>query len=637
MPQLEKISCLRMLTASFRANQTATLEFLAFAPIEFLFAFIRLREALAWKMNCIPADEPHRMETDTMRLAPTLFLLAFGLSVTACGGRKSQAPRNEARHSSMDFSQVKSPTMATLDLGQQNLVFRKIMEAAQQPSCAEPSQEKQQARLLTNDEYMQSLADVFGLNPDDKTIRDQLLVESRSLGFRNLQGFGLVSPDRLKSLFAATEIAIPKIIESRRDILQCGQGQGSPCIRAFLETSLPRLWKKSVSSRELDDLLRFFESNGADNGALQILLQRLLISPYMLFRAELGSDGRLSSMEMASILASTLWASVPDQALMDKANANALITAEAIAQEARRMISDPKAWRGLHQFVIAWLETDRLNNASKMSMDAANMSPELKQALTLQTSDFLFYLVQNKQDSFQNILTAPFTLGPDAIAQYYSLNAGTAENVRIGHRTLKKFATDAAHKGLFAQGGFVSSLSPDNKTHIASRGSFVLSKLLCHYLEVPPNLSSSASMAMTDPNLNARENLTKLTEAPSCAGCHSFINGVGFALEGLNAFGQIRNQDDTFKPLLLDASFNTIGGTAVQVKGASGLSEALAQSEQAQLCLVTNVFRQTHGRLETTEDACTIASAYRQAKASGLSYQELVIQFLTSSRFLKRQ
>jgi hypothetical protein len=536
----------------------------------------------------------------------------------------------------MDFSQVTSPAMATLDLGQQNLVFRKIMEAAQQPSCTEPSQEKPQARLLTNDEYMQSLADVFGLNPDDKSIRDQLLVESKSLGFRNLQGFGLVSPDRLKSLFAATETAIPKIIEARRDIFQCGQGQGSPCVRSFLETALPRLWKKSVSSAELDELISFFESNGADNAALQILLQRLLVSPYLLFRSELGSEGQLSSMEMASVLASTLWASVPDQALMDKANANSLATPEAIAQEARRMISDPKAWRGLHQFVIAWLETDRLNNASKTSMDASNMSPELKQALTLQTSDFLFYLVQNKQDSFQNILTAPFTVGTDGMAQYYALNPAGAETIRIGNRTLKKFATDPSQKGLFAQGGFVSSLSPDNKTHIASRGSFILSKLLCHYLEVPPNLSSSASMAMTDPNLNARDNLTKLTEAPSCAGCHSFINGVGFALEGLSAFGQIRTQDDTFKPLLLDASFNTMNGPAVQVKGASGLSEALAQSEQAQLCLVTNVFRQTHGRLETTEDACTIASAFKKAKASGLSYQELVIQFLTSSRFLKR-
>jgi hypothetical protein len=625
-----------MLPALFRPNQTTTLEFLALASIEFLKAFNGLGQRAAWKTICIPADELHRMETDTMRLAPTFCLLAFGLSLTACGGRKSPGPRNDARHSSMDFSQVTSPAMATLDLGQQNFVFRKIMETAQQPSCTEPSQEKQQARLLTNDEYMQSLADVFGLNPDDKTIREQLLVESRSLGFRNLQGFGLMSPDRLKSLFAATEIAIPKIIESRRDIFQCGQGQGSPCVRAFLETALPRLWKKTVSSAQLDELIRFFESNGADNAALQILLQRLLISPYMLFRSELGSEGRLSSMEIASVLASTLWASVPDQALLNKANANALATPEAIAQEARRMISDPKAWRGLHQFVIAWLETDRLNNASKMSMDATTMSPELKQALALQTSDFLFYLVQMKQDSFQNILTAPFTVGTDGMAQYYSLNAGTAETIRIGNRTLKKFAVDPSQKGLFAQGGFVSSLSPDNKTHIASRGSFVQSKLLCHYLEVPPNLSSSASMAMTDSNLSARDNLTKLTEAPSCAGCHSFINGVGFALEGLNAFGQIRNQDDTFKPLLLDASFHTMSGTTLQVKGASGLSDALAQSEQAQLCLVTNVFRQTHGRLETTDDACTIASAYKQAKASGLNYQDLVIQFLTSSSFLKR-
>jgi hypothetical protein len=461
-------------------------------------------------------------------------------------------------------------------------------------------------------------------------------VESKSLGFRNLQGFGLVSPDRLKGFFAATEAAIPKIMENRRDLLQCGQGQGTPCVRNFLENALPRLWKKSPGPEEVDQLIRFFESNGGDSGALQVLLQRILISPYMVFRSDLGTGGQLSSMEIASILASVLWASVPDQALIEKARSNTLTTADSIAAEARRMISDDKAWRGLHQFVIAWLETDRLNQASKMSMDASNMTAELKQALALQTSDFLFYLMQNKQDSFQNILTAPFTVGTDAVAQYYSLSPEASEPIRIGSRSLKKFAANSGHKGLFAQGGFVSSLSADHKTHIAARGAFVLSKLLCHHLEVPPNLNSSASMTTTDPNLSARDNLTRITEAPSCAGCHSFINGIGFALEGLSAFGQMRTQDDVFKPLLLESSFNTMSSGMVQVNGANGLSDALAQSEQAQLCLVTNVFRQTHGRLETNEDACTIASVYKEAKAKGLNYQDVVIHFLTNSRFLKR-
>jgi hypothetical protein len=580
------------------------------------------------------------METETMRLKLSTYLLALGFILSACGGKKhGRLGRGDAdtrNPSQNDFSQVTSPAMAQLDLAQQNLVFRKIMDQIQQPSCVPPAQEKQLAHLITNDEYMQALADVFGLSPEEKTIRDPLLIESKTLGFRNLQGFGLVSPDRLKGLFAASEAAIGKILDTRNDILQCSQGQGSPCVRMFLASALPRLWKKSISQAEVDSLVLFFESQGADRSALSLLLQRILVSPYMIFRSNLGTGGQLSSMEIASVLAATLWASVPDQTLLAKAEADALASPEAMAAEARRMLADPKAWRGLHQFVISWLETDRLQSASKMSMDGATMSPELKQALTWQTSDFLFHLVQTQQDDFQNILTAPFTVGTDAIAAYYGLDASTATSISAGNRNLKKFAANPAVKGLFAQGGFVSSLSPDNRTHIASRGAFILSKLLCHHLEVPPNLNSSASMAMTDPNLSVRDNLTSLTEAPSCAGCHGFINGVGFALEGLNAFGQMRNQDDSFKAILLDSSFNTLSRANIQVNGASGLSEALAQSEQAQLCLVTNVFRQTHGRLETIEDACSIASVYKDAKASGLSYQDLVIRFLTSRSFLQR-
>jgi len=88
------------------------------------------------------------------------------------------------------------------------------------------------------------------------------------------------------------------------------------------------------------------------------------------------------------------------------------------------------------------------------------------------------------------------------------------------------------------QGGFISSLSVDSKTHIATRGSFLLSKMLCHNLEVPPNVSSSNTQTMLDPNLSARQGLTQLTSAPNCAGCHGFINGIGFALENINAFGK---------------------------------------------------------------------------------------------------
>jgi hypothetical protein len=43
---------------------------------------------------------------------------------------------------------VQSPTMAQLDLAQRNLVFRKIMDQVQQPSCLPLSQgNEQDARL----------------------------------------------------------------------------------------------------------------------------------------------------------------------------------------------------------------------------------------------------------------------------------------------------------------------------------------------------------------------------------------------------------------------------------------------------------------------------------------------------------
>ena len=83
----------------------------------------------------------------------------------------------------------------------------------------------------------------------------------------------------------------------------------------------------------------------------------LLQSPYFLYRVELGApspddaDGRVkfSSYEMASRLSFTLWNTVPDEALLDAAERDELVTADGIAAQAKRMLADPRARQGVAQ------------------------------------------------------------------------------------------------------------------------------------------------------------------------------------------------------------------------------------------------------------------------------------------------
>ena len=108
-----------------------------------------------------------------------------------------------------------------------------------------------------------------------------------------------------------------------------------------------------------------YEEGDAFSRGVRVVLEAALQSPAFLYRAELrevpldGSVVPLTSHELAARLALTLWASVPDLALMDKANRDALSSDTQLEDEARRMLDDPKAARVVEDFHAQWLELEK--------------------------------------------------------------------------------------------------------------------------------------------------------------------------------------------------------------------------------------------------------------------------------------
>ena len=83
-------------------------------------------------------------------------------------------------------------------------------------------------------------------------------------------------------------------------------------------------------TQDLRTLLPFYETGRAEGGfeaGIQRALERILVSPYFLFRAERAparAPGRISDLELASRLSFFLWSSIPDDELIDVAARNAL-------------------------------------------------------------------------------------------------------------------------------------------------------------------------------------------------------------------------------------------------------------------------------------------------------------------------
>lgn len=74
---------------------------------------------------------------------------------------------------------------------------------------------------------------------------------------------------------------------------------------------------------------------------------------------------RYTDWEMAGRLAAFVWASVPDDELLDAAAAGELSDADAVLAHAERMLADPRAGAALGQFFDELLHFDAVDSIAK--------------------------------------------------------------------------------------------------------------------------------------------------------------------------------------------------------------------------------------------------------------------------------
>ncbi len=75
------------------------------------------------------------------------------------------------------------------------------------------------------------------------------------------------------------------------------------------------------------------------------------------------------------------------------------------------------------------------------------------------------------------------------------------------------------------------------------RGAWLLENLFCQSVGLPPPGTSEPPPA-PGPSETSRQALESLTSTPSCLGCHSYIDPLGFSLEHYDAAGEFRENDN---------------------------------------------------------------------------------------------
>jgi hypothetical protein len=415
------------------------------------------------------------------------------------------------------------------------------------------------------------------------------------------------------------------------------------CATQFITTFGLSAFRRPVTTAEQTDLLALFTKvrglGLAFNDSLGAIVKGMIQSPNFLYHWEIGptrptagSDGLvpLTSWQIASRLASVLWETMPDDALIQAAQAGQLTTAAGVTTQVNRMLADTaRAGNGLFSFHQQWLfrfGNNERDLSQPLTKSNTMFTPAVAQALQTEFSQFLSS-VYTGDGTLATLFTAPYTFVNKELAAVYGVTGPATGFAKVQLDPTQR-------SGIFTQTAFLATLADEVHDQPVNRGLSIYTKVLCGTVGAPP---ANVPGANFKPGGTTRQAI-EVHQANMCAQfCHGLFDPPGFAFENYDAIGAYRTTDSG-QNVDASGSFVTPGKATISFKNAIELSAQLAQSAEAQTCIDRQWTRYMLGRAETPAEAGSMALAYQKAAATpGFSVRDMVATLASSKAFMYRQ
>ncbi len=489
-------------------------------------------------------------------------------------------------------------------------------------------------RRLSNAEYHYALADLF---PQAKAALPTLPSDGVVGGFDNAAEGQVASDVRIARYEASANAIAAEVASTLPDCSYANEEQHEACVRSFVAREGRRLFRRPLSTNELDSWTTRFSrwQKSVDfEAAAQLTLSAMLQAPPFLYRPELVSSdvapGRVSSVEpyaMASRLSFFLWASVPDEELLAAAGGDQLHTTEQVEAQAKRMLSDPRAARVLWDFHRQWLGLDRILEDEHQAR-TPRVDPDwsvARQRAVYQESRLFVENVLLAGGSLRDLLRSTRAWVNDDVAKLY----GVTTPARDGF-----FAVDlppSERAGILTRAAFLAGTSHRGATSPPVRANAVRIRMLCKlHVAAPPGTDTTPPTPSAGLKTN-RMSFDERTAATACQACHASLNGIGFGLESYNAAGAYTALD---QGLPIDASGQLLGTDVdAAFRGGVELSQRLADSYELHRCAASQWLRYALGRAPVDGEQALLDALTTRLMQPGASVLDLLLGVVTSSTF----
>ena len=368
-------------------------------------------------------------------------------------------------------------------------------------------------------------------------------------------GAGITTLPHLQELIVGGPVEATGVSEtaSRKKIFTCRPTEPSeeePCARQIIRRLASDAYRRPVNDEEVEGVMRFYregQTGGGFEQGVRGALEAILASPFFVLRLEREpqgvSDGEayeLADLDLASRLSFFLWGTPPDADLIEAAREGELNDPDALEEQTRRMLADPRSEALGTRFAAQWL---RLQDLYKVRPDPnffPNFDETLADAMRRETELFFNGLVRDNRDALE-LFQADYTFVNERLAAHYGMRGVTGNHFR------RVEYTDGVRSGVLGHGSMLVLTSLANRTSPVLRGKWVMEVLMGTPPPPPPpgvpDLEETEG-TQDGVRLTTRERMELHRANPTCNSCHRFMDPIGLALDNFDVTGQWRVREN---------------------------------------------------------------------------------------------
>ncbi len=186
--------------------------------------------------------------------------------------------------------------------------------------------------------------------------------------------------------------------------------------------------------------------------------------------------------------------------------------------------------------------------------------------------------------------------------------------------------------GIITSAAMLAMNNGTKRTHPIARGAWIIEVIFNDPPPPPPNDVPPLNENAADKNLTIREKFAKHRESPDCAGCHSRLDPLGFALENFDITGRWRDKYpngrnvDASGTLLRKYPFNDI------VKFKQSL---VKEDRRFAKAFTAHLLRFALSKELSPADTLTIDAIVNQTEKEGFKLKSLIREVILSDSFLQ--